>query len=150
METKQTISFDLFTDNKIVIIPQFVIIVFIFPSWLRFCFNMLGRRSEDDDVDLHENLSNQYSQINTTVCHQWVSGCSHLPVIWQEAACCCCWWWWWRGPQAINTTCCSLFVLFSSGVWPQLLWWRCVTVIIPLWISVRSCWEGRMWFRFLS
>lgn len=28
---------------------------------------MLGRRSEDDDVDLHENLSNQYSQINTTV-----------------------------------------------------------------------------------
>ncbi|KAG8014560.1 hypothetical protein GBF38_003091 [Nibea albiflora] len=29
-------------------------------------FNMLGRRSEDDDVDLDENLSNQYSQIDTT------------------------------------------------------------------------------------
>ncbi len=102
-----------------------------------------------------KNLSNQNNKINIPN-HRWVSGCSYLPVIWQEAAAdndddeeeddde--------EAPQAVKHYL-LLFVLFTSCVWFQaaVVMLR-NSFIIPLLnrCQVMLGKEGRMWFRFLS
>ena len=128
----------------------------VWQLWVRHFVTCVGRSGGDDEGE------NPEQPVGPAAATSRVSGCNYVAGSCWRWLCCwwCCWWWgwWWRG--------CKHYLLLSCvvqqpgcSVGPQLLLllllllllWCCVTLLLSLsWIGVRSCWEGRMWFRILS